>query len=494
VTPKNVEERFEHFVVVRQIRKGGLGQLSLAWDDKQSRIVALKRSGARAGDAAARFRDEVQLTKKLTHPHLSRAVDAGEDWLALEWLEGQDLESILERARKFDQRVPLPIAGAILHQVLSALEYVHGSGVVHRDVSPRNVMMGYDGRAKLIDYGLALAAAQPRHTLPGVAPGTVGFLAPEQRSGKPVAASDLYSAGALLWFSVTGAPFFGDGEDGNSKEPFRDRLRSMAGDLPPSLVTFLWHALQKSPTQRFESAREMSKALELAIGTPHAPDAAVGAFVAALFPVEKRLADEEIVTIRSRFQPTRSTVVMDRAPPSKRRWLVAIAALAAMLVIGEVIWLLHLRATPLPPPPKVVNALPPPVEEKPVEKVVAPPPVAPIEAPRPVARTPKPIARTAKPAPPAPVLPPPAPRIEAARTKVGLAEVKLREADYPGAIALATEAIGLGADENAYVVRGFAELRAGHTADAERDFQHVLERDPGNGAARAGLKTAQERK
>jgi serine/threonine-protein kinase len=488
------EERFEHFLIVRQIRKGGLGQLSLAWDETSSRVVALKRAGAKNGDAARRFRDEVQLTKKLSHAHLVRAVEAGEDWLALEWLDGQDLESILERARKFDQRMPLPIAGAIAHQVLSALEYAHSHGVVHRDVSPRNVMIGYDGKAKLIDYGLALSEATPRHTLPGVAPGTVGFLAPEQRAGSPVAASDLYSAGALMWFMLTGAPFFGDGEDGNSKDPLRDRLRSMAGDLPPSLTTFLWHALQKSPTQRFGSAREMSAALELATGTPHAPEAAVGAFAAALFPVEKKLAAEEIVTIRSRFQPARSTMVIDRAPPSKRKMLVAIASIASMLVIGETIWLLHMRAQPLPPPPKIALPIeekkPPPVEEKPVAPPIAPPPVAlppqHLHPQHPVARAPKPM--TPPQAPPAP------PRIEAARTKVGLAEVKLREADYAGAIALATEAISLGADENAYVVRGFAGLRAGHAADAERDFQHVLQRDPGNAAARAGLKTAQEHK
>src|SRR5262249_19410496 len=161
-------------------------------------------------------------------------------------------ESLLERARKFDQRLPLPVVGAIVGQVLAALEVLHCEGVVHRDVSPRNVMVGWDGVVRLVDYGLALAPDMTRHTLPGTGPGTVGFLAPEQRSGKAEPASDLYATGALLWFALTGTPAFGDGEDGNSKEPFRRRLVGLAGDLPPSLVTFLWRALQKSPTQRFE--------------------------------------------------------------------------------------------------------------------------------------------------------------------------------------------------------------------------------------------------
>jgi serine/threonine-protein kinase len=491
------EDRFDRFILLRPIRKGGLGLLSLAWDEAKSKVVALKRSGSKSGDAAARFADEIQLSKRLQHANLVRTIDSGDAdgvaWLALEWLEGQDLDALLERARKFDQRVPLPIAGAIVRQVLAALEYAHGHGVVHRDVSPRNVMIGYDGRVRLVDYGLALSQVKSTRTLPGVAPGTVGFLAPEQRQGKSEPASDLYAVGALLWFALTGAPFFGDGEDGNSKEPFRHRLHGLAGDLPPGLVTFLWRALQKSPTQRFEGAREMGRELEAAMGTPLAPEAAVGGFLTQLFPVEKRLAEDELVAIQQRFMPSpRTTMVVDRAPPAKRRTLLWIAAIAGVLVIGEVAWLLVWRSPPPPPPPppKVVVTPPPPPPIQPPGIVEEPLPPPTYKAPRPSARTPRPVA------PPPPLVAPAAPaaRIEAARTKVGLAEVKLREADYAGAIALAGEAIQLGAGADAYLVRGYAALRAGRAADAERDFQHVLERDPQNPAARSGLKSAQEQK
>src|SRR5207253_11163404 len=117
------EARFGRFILIRPVRKGGLGVMSLAWDEEQSRVVALKR--ARGGDA--RFADEIQVTLRLQHAHLARALESGEvagnAWLGLEWLEGQDLESLLERARKLDQRLPLPIAGAIVRGVLAALEY-----------------------------------------------------------------------------------------------------------------------------------------------------------------------------------------------------------------------------------------------------------------------------------------------------------------------------------------------------------------------------------
>ncbi len=497
------ESRVGRFVLVRPVRKGGLGLLSIAWDTEKLQLVALKRAGGKLGDAAARFAEERQLTQRLSHVNLVRALDAGDHdgvgWLELELVDGQDLESLLDRARKYDQRLPLPVAGAIVRQVLAALEYAHAQSVVHRDVSPRNVMVGYNGVVHLVDFGLALSEVKSTRTLPGIAPGTAGFLAPEQRLGKPEAASDLYAVGALFWFALTGAPFFGEGEEANTKEQFRNRLSGLAGDLPPLLGTFLWRTLQKSPSERYASAREMGAALEEALGTPLAPQAAVGALVANLFPVEKKMAADEAAGCRTRYSP-RSTLVMERNPPPRRRWPLWVGGGAALLLLGEVGWIFYLRLQPPPLSPEI--AFEPATPKKPVVTPLTMP-AAPVEPAMVHVKPSHPAARTPHPWTPSPSMPaeaaPSAPsspaHIEAARTLVGRAETKLHEGDYSAAIALSSQAIALGADENAYIVRGVALLRSsGGAADAARDFQRVLAIDPGNATAQAALKSIQEHK
>jgi hypothetical protein len=219
----------------------------------------------------------------------------------------------------------------------------------------------------------------------------------------------------------------------------------------------------------------MGAQLAEAVGAPLAP---VGGWVTQLFPVEQKLAADEIAAIRQRFDaPTapRATV-----PPKKRRPLVWAAAMAALLVAFEVTWILTRKpearlppvaAKPVAPPPVVADEpLPTPID--PLRQVVD---VAELQVKKPPAhhpaREPRPLTLHS----------------EAARTKVGLAELKLREADYSAAIALASEAIQIGGGEDAYLVRAFAELRSGRKADAARDFHHVLSRDPNNAAARSGL-------
>jgi serine/threonine-protein kinase len=216
-------ERFGKYVLVRRFRKGGMGALSLAFNTENARQVVIKRlPPGSSEDAATRFREEIKLSLALSHPNLARAIETdaidGVQYLALEYIAGQDLEALLDRSRRFGQRMPHAIAASIIRQMCSAFEYAHAqAGFVHRDVSPSNIMVGYDGTARLIDYGAALSDWKTSKTIPGMVLGTVGYLSPEQRQGRPAdARSDLFSLGAILWFLLTGLPYYSEGEDGNS--------------------------------------------------------------------------------------------------------------------------------------------------------------------------------------------------------------------------------------------------------------------------------------
>jgi tetratricopeptide (TPR) repeat protein len=541
-------ERFGRFVIVRNLRRGGMGLASLAVDTASGRIVVIKRAAKQGGTDAIRFRSEMELSRELgNHPHLVEAIEAGAvdgcDYLALEWIAGPDVEALLERAGRFGRRVPVGVAAAILRQVCSAFEYAHGRlGFVHRDVKPANIVVSYtDGVAKLIDYGGALSTYKRAKTEVGQVFGTVGYIAPELRQGLPATErSDLYALGAVLAFMLTGLVPFGDGEDGNSKDVLRERLEVHAGKLPAAVLTFLWRAMQKNPKNRYESAAEMGKALEAS--APIATPAEVGAFVSALFPADKERDGEYATEWRRQFGPAaappektavmravapaaakggeRSTMVIDRAPPTSNGSRAFVAAIvgASVLVIGGVWWLAHRRPPPPAPPiPKQAPKLaaeptPEPTPATPVEPAPVEP--APIEPPRP-AVTPSPAVSHRPPA--AIVLG----RAEEARSlikqgkshqarrmleeldsdprarapvKLGLAELAYGESNYDDAIELASQAVHAGAGADALMVRALSEMKTGRIDQAEHDFDRVLAIDPKNEDAREGKRLAQLRK
>ncbi len=151
---------FGHFVLLKPMRKGGMGTVAVAYDRQEKDIVVVKRLPPEKrtdSDAAARFADEINVSFRLAHQNLARAVRCGkiegETYLCLEWIAGHDALSLTTRAAEHDAFVPLPIAVAIARQLCDALEYAHGRAnlsFVHRDVSPGNVMIGYDGLVRLV--------------------------------------------------------------------------------------------------------------------------------------------------------------------------------------------------------------------------------------------------------------------------------------------------------------------------------------------------------
>jgi serine/threonine-protein kinase len=534
-------ERFGRFVLVRPLRKGGMGQLHVAVDSERGGVVALKR--AKAGSDATRFRDEMQLARELgNHPNLVRVVDTGEieghDFLAMEFLRGQDLDLLVERAGRLGKRVTVPIAAAIVRQVCSALGYAHGRGIgfVHRDVKPGNVVACYDGSVKLIDHGGALSIHKRSKTDVGHAFGTVGFWAPEQKAGQPATErSDLFSAAAVFFFLLTGLPVYGQGETNDSKDALNERMKPHAPDLPRSVLTWLWRALQANPSRRFESAEEMSKALE--VSTPIATAEELSAFVSHLFTVERLRDEEELQEWCKRYGPrpgeptavmravqaptpkagAGSTMVIGRVPRSR---------MPLLLVVGVVVMAGVLTAVWSQRRPDVkkasessLTAPRPPVEShsvSPSASASSLPEPSPSEPSPPLPPQPHVANKPASPTPSAGMA---MKRIQEARGlikrgkrdtarqilaeleneprvrgphKVALAELAYSEGDYERAMALASQGARSGVEKDALLVRALAALKAGRPERAERDFARVIAIDPNNEDAREGRRVAQQ--
>src|SRR3954451_21783110 len=205
---------------IAQIGRGGIAEVLLAMMDSGSgarRLAVLKRIGpefATDPDFVAMFLDEARLSLRLTHANVVQTYEVlvGDDELAIamEYLDGQPLTRVLNRMLRGPGELGLPLRLRILTRVLAGLEHAHtladldGTplGVVHRDVSPQNVFVTYDGQVKLVDFGIAkvATAAAEEQTRPGVVKGRVSYMAPEQlRGGALDRRADLFSVGVMLW-------------------------------------------------------------------------------------------------------------------------------------------------------------------------------------------------------------------------------------------------------------------------------------------------------
>ena len=220
--PDAVPARIGRYRIVRELGRGGMGRVFLAEEETEDfrRTVALKLIDRPGPDeeAVRRFRAEVRILASLEHPGIARFLDGGRSpegvwFLALEYVDGKDL---LQHAREF--ALPVRERVELLVAVLDAVAYAHGRGVVHRDLKPSNVMVGSDGRPRLLDFGISRvldsAAAHVSVTNTDWRPLTPAYASPEQFQGERVSArSDVYSLGVMLYELISGRrPFASSGE------------------------------------------------------------------------------------------------------------------------------------------------------------------------------------------------------------------------------------------------------------------------------------------
>jgi serine/threonine-protein kinase len=379
-------------------------------DGERVTPVVIKRALpelAQSAEALALFRREAELCLRLDHPNIVRALELGEadgvPLLALEYVHGRDLLQVIRALRP---KGPLPpgLGAFVVERVCRALGHAHAlSGddgrpleLVHRDVSPSNVMLGFDGSVRLLDFGVAkaLADAERTRTHTGVLRGKAGFVAPERIAGETIdQRSDLFAAGVVLHEALTGRRLF----KGETREAILAQVSSAPiappsqhnRNVPPALDAVCLRALARDPAARFASADEMGDALAPLGRQLGFDEARLAALMGALFEGH----DEELT----------ATAVGGARP---RRWRrVALSLVPLILAVVAASWILvrHERrasvplASPSPsPPPSPVTA--PPTSLPPPGPSPAPPPPAPLP-----------------PAPPPPAAPPPSQRVTRAK-------------------------------------------------------------------------------
>ncbi len=249
----------QRYRIVSLLGRGGMGEVYRANDLLLGQTVALKflPPQATANDAALnRFRNEVRTARQVSHPNVCRVYDIGEaeglTYLTMEYVDGEDLASLLRRIGRLPQDKALEIA----RKLCAGLAAAHDKGVVHRDLKPANIMLDSQGQVRITDFGLAGMAEQ----LGDVRSGTPAYMAPEQRAGKQVSArSDIYSLGVVLHEVFTG------------KRPSEEGSKA---ELDPAVDRVIQRCLQEDPHKR--PANPLAVAAALPGGDPLAAALAAG--------------------------------------------------------------------------------------------------------------------------------------------------------------------------------------------------------------------------
>jgi eukaryotic-like serine/threonine-protein kinase len=244
--------------------------------------VAIKRvhpNLAHDRDFVVMFVDEARLAARIHHPNvvptLDVVVEGGEVLLVMEYIHGESLAGLFKRARNTSTPVPVSVCSAILVGVLHGLHAAHEArdeqgqplGIVHRDVSPQNVLVGADGVARVLDFGVAKAAGRLHTTREGNIKGKLSYMAPEQLLRKPLTRrSDVYAVAVVGWELLTGQRLFQAESEGETVQRITTgdfvTPSKLAPHVPPELDAILTRALSLDPSARFETARDMALALE----------------------------------------------------------------------------------------------------------------------------------------------------------------------------------------------------------------------------------------
>ena len=274
------------------------------------------------------FVDEAKMVAGLAHPNIVQIFDLGRIektyYIAMEYVHGRDLRSIMRRARERGLRIPLDLTAFVVSRVCAALEYAHRKKddrgkpmrIVHRDVSPQNILISFEGDVKLADFGIAKAATKATATDRGALRGKLLYMSPEQASGKPMdRRSDLYSLGIVFYEMVTEQrPFQAQGEVSVLELVREGRIAppsSINPKIPEKLERVMLKALEKDPDARYQDAADFFRDLERILHERQPPTPlALARFLEILFDPEER-GDAVAAEGTERTGPTASGFEID---------------------------------------------------------------------------------------------------------------------------------------------------------------------------------------
>jgi serine/threonine protein kinase len=295
--------KFGKYQLLGPLAQGGMGALYLAvgGDRGLERLMVIKTVLPHLADAeyVARFRDEAKVVVKLSHGNLIPVFDAGmvggELFLAMDFVEGRDLRAVWNRCAKKQVAFPIDVAVYIVKELCRGLQYAHSFPdlhLVHRDISPPNILVSYTGEVKLTDFGLASSTLKLEKTAPGIIYGKVAYMSPEQARGEKLdGRSDMYAAAIVLWELLTGRQLFPPGKDqpqdllARAKNPEPMRPSKRAPRVPVELDEICLKALAASKDDRYADCDAMRTALQawLAQNAPTTDGTRMAGFLQELF-------------------------------------------------------------------------------------------------------------------------------------------------------------------------------------------------------------------
>src|SRR6266404_5879620 len=264
----------DRYEILALLGQGGMGAVYKARDKELDRLVALKiiRPELTTNpEILKRFKQELILARQVTHRNVIRIFDLGQadgfKFITMEYLEGQDLRGVLREKGKL---TPEEAARVIL-QICRALEAAHGEGVIHRDLKPQNIMMDANGRAYVMDFGIARSAHLPGMTQTGALVGTPEYMSPEQAKGEKLGEqSDIFSLGVILYELVVGqSPYHSETPLATLWKRLQEKAKPLCEidpTIPKAFSDIVEKALEVEPENRFANANEFAQHLESWLG------------------------------------------------------------------------------------------------------------------------------------------------------------------------------------------------------------------------------------
>jgi len=290
------------FRILERVGVGGMAEIFRARNEKTGEIVAIKRilpALGRQPEFVNMFVDEAVVCMGLVHPNIVRVYQfgmMGEDmFLSMAYVDGINLQDLLNFSNKYDFFLPAHEAMRIAIAVLDGLDYAHGYrddagkvlSIVHRDVSPPNILLGCDGSVKLTDFGLVKAKTQMTRTVPGLIKGKFSYLSPEAAYGESVdVRSDVYAVGIILWEMLTARPLFVHPVEMKILELVRKSIvpaiSPINASVPPELEAIVRRGLARNREERYQTARAFADALRALYVAMESPASTMGQIVSAI--------------------------------------------------------------------------------------------------------------------------------------------------------------------------------------------------------------------
>ena len=321
-TKQLVGEEFGKYVLVGELGIGVMAEVFLAIQHGLQgflKVVTLKRvlPHLASPDFINMFIDEARLAARLEHPNIVKTFEFGEQdgqyYTVMEYLAGEDLGGVMNRAAISKQPVPLNMAAMVLSQLCNGLHFAHELtdtagrplGLVHRDVNPSNVILTYGGEVKIIDFGVAKFNKSSNQTQTGTIKGKLAYMSPEQILARGIdRRSDVFSLGVVLWELVAGCRLFARETDAATLYAIMNdpipRVRRHRPNVPEELEAIISTALSRTPADRYETAEDMQAAIDQFLATqPKFDGRALATTLESLFGSTRAEAKRSIAQTRA---------------------------------------------------------------------------------------------------------------------------------------------------------------------------------------------------